>query len=316
MESNKKELARVPVATPEPLGGGGGSVVRRAVWLALATGLLLLGFGKPFWELGQLALNNSLYSHLPLVPFISLYLVWLKREELKLEPTAPWLAVWPLAGGLVVVVAFWLGIGAGWKPAQTDYLAVMMLAFLLFFLGACLGLFGGKNLRTMAFPAGLLIFAVPFPVVVESGIEAFLQHASAEASYLLLKLSGTTMFREGTLFVLPGITLEVAPECSGIRSSLVLFITSLLAGYLFLRGFWGRTALAVAVIALGILRNAVRIFVLAQLCIHINPDMIHSDLHRRGGPVFFAVSLVPLFLLLFWLRRREAGAGKPKAAKE
>jgi len=213
-------------------------------------------------------------------------------------------------------LAFWLGVGVGWKPAQTDYLAVMMLAFLLFFFGVCLGLLGGKNLRIMAFPAGLLIFMVPFPVVVERGIEGFLQHASAEASYLLLKLSGTTMFREGTLFVLPGITLEVAPECSGIRSSLVLFITSLLAGYLFLRGGWGRMALAVAVIALGILRNAVRIFVLAQLCIHINPDMIHSDLHRRGGPVFFVVSLVPLFLLLFWLRRREAGANKLKASKE
>jgi exosortase C (VPDSG-CTERM-specific) len=300
-------------ARREGLAGGGTALGRRLQWLALLTGLIALAFGKPLVELTRLAFEHDLYSYVLLVPFISLYLVWWRRQEWTRESVAaPWLAVGPVTGGLVLVGAFWLAVGFGWQPARQDYLSLMSLAFLLCFLGICLGLLGAKTLRTLAFPAGFLIFMVPFPVVVEHGFEAFLQHASAEASYLLLKLSGTTMFREGTLFVLPGITLEVAPECSGVRSSLVLFITSLLAGYLFLRGRWARTALAVAVIPLGILRNAVRILVLAQLCIHINPDMIDSSLHRRGGPVFFVISLVPLFLLLVWMRRRERRMIKPK----
>ena len=33
--------------------------------------------------------------------------------------------------------------------------------------------------------------------------------------------------------------------------------------------------------------------------------MIDSPIHHRGGPLFFALSLVPLFLLLWWLRRQE-----------
>jgi hypothetical protein len=33
--------------------------------------------------------------------------------------------------------------------------------------------------------------------------------------------------------------------------------------------------------------------------------MINSWIHRRGGPLFFLVSLVPLFLLLHYLRRSE-----------
>ena len=38
----------------------------------------------------------------------------------------------------------------------------------------------------------------------------------------------------------------------------------------------------------------------------LKPDyMIDSGIHRRGGPLFFALSLVPLFLLLWWLRGRE-----------
>ncbi len=60
-----------------------------------------------------------------------------------------------------------------------------------------------------------------------------------------------------------------------------------------------------AVIPLGLLRNAARILVISLLCVHIGPHMINSVIHRRGGPVFFALSLVPLFAMLWLLRRQE-----------
>jgi exosortase/archaeosortase family protein len=75
-----------------------------------------------------------------------------------------------------------------------------------------------------------------------------------------------------------------------------------------LKKFWNKTILASFVIVLGIARNAFRIFTLAQVCIHISPKMIDSPLHHRGGPIFFALSLIPLFLLLWYLRKREQGA--------
>jgi hypothetical protein len=46
-----------------------------------------------------------------------------------------------------------------------------------------------------------------------------------------------------------------------------------------------------------------------MLCVHIGPGMINSIIHRRGGPIFFALSLIPLFLLLWWLRRGEIAQG-------
>ena len=104
---------------------------------------------------------------------------------------------------------------------------------------------------------------------------------------------------------IPGLTLEVAKECSGIRSSWVLFITSLLASHLFLRTRWRQTVLVAFVIPLGILRNGFRIAVVGLLCVHVGPHMIDSVIHRRGGPLFFALSLVPLYLLLWWLRHQE-----------
>ena len=113
------------------------------------------------------------------------------------------------------------------------------------------------------------------------------------------------MFRQGQVFVLPGIDLEVARECSGIRSTWVLLITSLLASYLFLQNPWRRAVLVAAVIPLGILRNGFRVLVIGLLCVHEGPHMIDSIVHKRGGPFFFALSLIPLFLLAWWLRRKE-----------
>ena len=95
----------------------------------------------------------------------------------------------------------------------------------------------------------------------------------------------------------------MAPECSGIHSSLVLFITSLLAGYLLLNSPWKRAVLVLAVVPLALLRNGLRIVTIGQLCVHVSPDMINSYIHRKGGPIFFALSLIPFFLLLLFLRR-------------
>jgi exosortase C (VPDSG-CTERM-specific) len=151
----------------------------------------------------------------------------------------------------------------------------------------------------------MLVFLVPFPGSVTNAIEWFFQHTSADAAHLLFGLVGQTLLREGLAFHLPGISIEVAQECSGIRSSLVLFITSLLAGHLFLRSPWRRAVLTVVVIPLGILRNGFRIFTIAMLTSHVDPGVIHSPLHHRGGPIFFLLSLVPFFLLLFWMRKSE-----------
>jgi exosortase/archaeosortase family protein len=114
----------------------------------------------------------------------------------------------------------------------------------------------------------------------------------------------------GLVFQLPSITLNIASECSGIHSSVVLFITSLLAGYIFLQSPWKRIIFILVAVPLGILRNGFRIFTIGELCTHIGPQMIDSPIHHRGGPIFFALSLIPLFILLMILRKSEASGSK------
>jgi len=277
----------------------------------LATLGLVLVFAKPLWDLMQFARHSEFHSYILLIPFISVYLAWLKRGSFPVcsQPARKTASKFLMAG-TVVLAAYWLFLRSRLKLTEDDYLAVMMISFLLFFLGIC-GLFLGKEmLRATAFPLGMLIFMVPIPAFAMPSIDSFLQHGSAAAAQAFFSLSFTPFLRNGLVFQLSDITLQVAPECSGIQSSMVLLITGLVAGCLFLRRPWNRALLAMLMIPLGLLRNGFRVFTIGELCVHIGPQMINSPVHHKGGPIFFALSLIPLFILLVVLQRAERARGK------
>src|SRR5262249_55035585 len=111
---------------------------------------------------------------------------------------------------------------------------------------------------------------------------------------------------DGFFFTLPGLAIEVAEECSGIRSSLALLITGILAGNMLLRAPWTRTALLVAIVPIAIVKNAVRIVVLSLLSIYVDMGFIPGRLHQFGGiPLFFGTLLV-VGGVVWLLQRLEA----------
>ncbi len=184
----------------------------------------------------------------------------------------------------------------------------MALAYVSFVAAGGFLFLGTKWMAAAAFPVSFLIFLVPLPDAAVSWLEHASVLASAEAAAMYFGIAGTALVRHGTVFELPGIVMQVAQECSGIRSSWVLVITSLLASHMFLRSPWRRLVLVAFVIPLGILRNGFRILVIGLLCVHVGPEMIDSPIHHRGGPIFFALSLVPLLGLAWWLRHGEQGS--------
>lgn len=284
--------------------------------LAVAIAVLIGGFSVPLFHLGKLALSEDLYSHILLIPFVSLYLLWDKRPGLpgKTGP-AQGLALVLVAAGLLVLLFSWTIATSGAGPSEENYLAPKILAFLLLLNGICAWFLGAARMRALAFPLAFLIFMVPFPTAVRHGLEIFLQHGSAAVALALFKLRGTPVFYNDLVFKLPGISLEVAPECSGIRSSLALFITSVLAGYFFLRSPWKIAVLSLAVIPLALLRNGFRVFTIGELCVRVSPDMIDSYIHHKGGPIFFALSLIPFFFLLRFLFKSERRGSKTVAPR-
>jgi len=268
--------------------------------------ILSVAFWSPLYHLARYAAGSDLYSYILLLPLISLYLVFLKKNDLPGEWGGKTTAAWiPVLTGAVVLLSYWALRLRGWQPANNDHLSMTIFSWFCFLVGGGLHFLGFDGMRRLAFPMGILVLMAPFPTFFTHGLETFLQHASAEAAAALFNLSGETVFRQGLVFQLPGIVIEVARECSGIHSSLVLFITSLLAGHLLLRSPWRKAVLALAVIPLGIARNGLRIFTIGMLCVHVDPAMIDSPIHTRGGPLFFALSLLPFFVLIYLLRRSE-----------
>ena len=275
--------------------------------------LLLAAFGQPLLALANYAAHSALHSHILLIPFVSAYLLYIRRDQLPRKYVADLpLGMVFLAGGLgFFLFTYWLNF-AGRALADNYYLVLLTLSFLCCLAAAGFFFFGRGWMRAAAFPLGFLIFMVPMPDAMADALETASKYASAEVANFLFHLSGTPFLRVGLIFQLPNITIEVAQECSGIRSSWVLFMTSILAANLFLKTPWRRFALVVFVIPLGILRNGFRILVIGLLCVHMGPQMIHSLIHRRGGPVFFVLALIPFFLVLWLLRKGDVHTRQPK----
>ncbi|PYL02395.1 MAG: hypothetical protein DME32_06585 [Verrucomicrobia bacterium] len=281
------------------------STNKRFMGWSLYLVILCGAFALPLREFVTYARHSDVHSYVLLIPFVTAYLIYIRWKQLSRELSTAWgyaLLLAVAGAGALLANHHFAALG------QNDHMTLIVLSFVCFVIAGVFLFLGSRWARSVMFPLFFLAFMIPLPEAAVDSLENASKEASAEVANWLFLLTGTPFLRSGTDFQLPGITITVAKECSGIRSSLVLVITSILAANMFLRTTWRRALLVFAVIPLGLLRNGVRILTISLLCVHIGPQMINSVIHRRGGPFFFAASLIPLFLLLWWLRRGEVTA--------
>lgn len=279
---------------------GSNALGRKQLWRLGGFVLLLsVAFMGPLLEWAQLSFAKERNSYLVVVPFISFYLIWGKRHELMVDGRKSTFQAFACAAlGLGAII----GSRSSYGLDPENRLSWLILAYLCFFLAGGFHFAGRSIVKSLAFPLSFLLFAVPMPPSFAEGIEMFLQYTSAEAASWMLGLTGIPVLRNGLEFQMPGIAIRVAQECSGYNSSFVLFMVSLLAGHMFLSSPWKKFFLTFAVIPLAIVRNGFRITTLSVLCVKLDPSWIDSPLHHRGGPVFFALSMIPFLALLWFLR--------------
>ena len=281
-----------------------------------AVSVLTLAFAVPLWILFRNAVHDDLYSYIPLMPLVVAYLASTLKSELPPHsPPARRLAIVFFAAAAAAMAGYFPLMRSVTPDTIWNPLALSTLAWVLSLAGAGCWFLGAATMRALVFPVCLLLFMVPFPVFLRDSLETALQNGSAVVAEWMFVVAGTPVFRDGTLFRLPGMTFHVAPECSGIHSTWVLFITSLLAGRIILRSPRKRAVLCLAVIPLALLRNGFRVWVIGELCVHIGPQMIDSPVHHHGGPLFFVLSLVPFFLLLYFLRKTERTGAAEKSSE-
>ena len=247
--------------------------------------------------------SNGHASQILVVPFVSGWLIWLKRKTLFENPRPS-----VLPGGVVVALGVSLFVFAKTTDvglSANDVLSLLTGSLIVLWLGGFLMAYGPAAFRAALFPLLFLFSAVPIPSALLDRLIALLQAGSAEMAYRLIKLFGVPVYREGFVFAMPDVVIEVAPACSGIRSAIAIFISGLIAGHVFLRSLWRKAFLLTVAIPVLFFKNAVRIAVLSVLAVHWDKRVLTSSLHTDGGVVFFLLGLCLLYPVLVVLVKSE-----------
>jgi exosortase len=296
-------LPAVPITAPTP------KAHSRAPFLGFGA---LLASSVFLWEAPlaltlKASLSNDAYTHILLVIPISLFLICFEAKkgvasaEMRRQVGAILLAV----ALLLRTVPLW----KQWGLEASDALSLNMFALVVWWIGSVIVCFGVQSYWRALFPLNFLFLVVPLPERAVDWLTVFLQRQSAIAATVLFHIVRVPVARDGIILSIPGLNIEVSRECSSIRSSTMLLVLTLVLAHLFLRSWWRQILVVVAAMPLAVLKNAIRIFTIAELGTRVDPAYLHGNLHRHGGVLFLALAMSIVFLLLWLFRRGETSIG-------
>jgi exosortase len=265
--------------------------------------LSTLLFRNPVVALVRMSLSQDDASYLVLIPFISAWVFYIHRKKVFLNPSSD-----KILGGTFLFLAGCVALAA--RLAENSsllglQLSAWILSLELVWVAGFVLLFGKAALRAAHFPLLFLLLMVPTPNFLLDRIIYVLQEGSAWIAGAFFDLVGVPALRDGLVFHLARVNIEVAKECSGIRSSMALLILALLISHFRLKSFWYKILFVACGLFMMILKNGIRIATLTLLAMYVDPSFLFGRLHHQGGVVFFVLALLLLLPLLFFLQNRE-----------
>jgi len=267
----------------------------------------LVAAWRPLRDALWLATHDEEYTHLLLIVPAAAALIWLKLSGANGRSDG--MTVTPSLGAGAILLCLSLVV-TGFSRWHTnllpdEQLTAHMLALVTWWTGSFVLCFGTRLSRTLLFPLGFLLLVVPLPRFLLNEIVAWLQQASAFTAHYLFSLARVPVTQDGVLLDIPGLTVEVAKECSSIRSSSLLLVTTMILAQLMLRTSWRKWLAIVLAIPVSVAKNGLRIFVIAMLGTRVDPSYLTGKLHHQGGIVFFSIGLGCMFFVLWILHRNE-----------
>jgi len=276
--------------------------VGAAAFASLCAWLFWPTFG---WMAERFDAHDSFYSHGWLIPVASGWLIWQRREPLRVARATArpsYLGLALLVPCLLVhLLATWWNIGFASGFAMVG--AIWALVW------TC---WGWPVLWTLRFPLLFLLFMVPLPGIVLIAISFKMKLMAASLATMVLKLIGIPALQAGSMIQVPGVTVIVDDTCSGLRSLITLIAlstlwTSLLPPHAVR---WQRMSIVAASIPIALASNMVRVIILVLLSAIYGPQVAESFIHFGSGIVVFGVAL----LTLAWLSKTLMARSQPALA--
>jgi exosortase len=264
--------------------------------------LACVAWSPALYRLVRAAFADDNYSYTLLVLGVSIVLLCLETWH------APSGQGWPIPALCLAVIAL---AAAGWLNIRTHFsagdwrLSLSILVWIVFIVVGFVQTYGWKEFSRLSFPFLFSLLSVPPPSPVMDRLIAALQWGSADSAQLLFRLFHVPVVRDGLIFSFSKIEIEVAQECSSIRSSTILVVTTLVIAQLFLKSKWSKWISFFISLPVAVLKNGVRIFTLSVLAEYVSTSWLDSWLHHHGGFIFLALALALMFAFVTVLWRVE-----------
>jgi exosortase D (VPLPA-CTERM-specific) len=280
----------------------------------LLAGILFVLFVVAYWVPLRSMVNtwwtNEDYSYGFLIPIISLYLLWDRREVLReLTVGSSWV-VFPVLFFFYLLALYGI-LGSSGNVAMPA-VPIMVLLFTAF-------VFGLDAVRRLFLPLIFLVFMVPVPTVLERTIGVFLKTVSSKMGGALISLAGVSVHVSGNVIDIGVTQLQVVDACSGLRYLFPLIALGILYAYFFEKVPWKRVLCVLATIPIAILMNALRIGITGVLAKHLGVATAEGFFHGFSGWLLFLAAFACLFLLGRLLRLfppHDVLSGKERAVKK
>lgn len=242
--------------------------------------LLLVAFFPGLRDLERVWATQEEYSYGYLIPVVTLYLLWQRRELIAATPFAgSWFGTGLVAMGLSMLAVGQIGtLGT-----------VVQYAFLCTLFGLVVAYTGWRGFAVVAMPFAILVFMVPLPNYLLREASQALQLWSSQLGVMMIRAFGISVFLEGNVIDLGGLRLQVVEACSGLRYLLPLMAIGFIAACLFRAPLWKRAIVFLSTIPITLLMNSVRIGLIGVLSEYFGKSMAEGFLHDFEGWAVFMV---------------------------
>ena len=242
------------------------------------------------WMVDRWTGEESYYGHGFLIPLVSLYFAWQRKDQLKNMEISSDMRGLILIGG---------ALAAHLISALLRIYFLSGFSFVVALYGLVLFFFGNKTARALTFPILFLFAMIPLPLVAVSALTVKLKLAVAQVSTVILNMIGFTCVRDGSAIVMPHSYVMVGAPCSGLRSLISLLTLGLIFSYTMKSSLVRKGVLFASSVPIALGTNVIRVTVLAMVSDLYGEKAATGFFHDFSGYAMFVIA----FLALMWVSR-------------